>query len=48
MTLYKFSGAGNDFVVLDGRGGGVERYREVPVIQELCRKYGTDGLMILD
>ena len=48
MTLYKFSGAGNDFVVLDGRGGGVERYREVPVIQELCGKYGTDGLMILD
>ena len=26
--LYKFSGAGNDFVVADGRSGGVEALRE--------------------
>ena len=45
--LFRFSGAGNDFVVLDGRKGDVERFREAPVIGELCRKYHTDGLMIL-
>ncbi|MCR5560432.1 MAG: diaminopimelate epimerase [Bacteroidales bacterium] len=41
MELYKWSGAGNTFVVIDGRGGAV-----VDVIS-LCREYGTDGLMIL-
>ncbi len=46
-VLYKFSGAGNDFVVLDGRAGGMQAYREPARIGELCRKYHTDGLMIL-
>ena len=47
-TLYKFSGAGNDFVVIDGRKGGVDEFRTVERIGELCREYRTDGLMILD
>ena len=46
-TLYKFSGAGNDFVVIDGRKGDVGEFREVERIGELCREYRTDGLMIL-
>ena len=46
-NLYKFSGAGNDFVVLDGRAGGMEPFREPGRIGELCRAYRTDGLMIL-
>ena len=46
-TLYKFSGAGNDFVVIDGRNGGVDEFRTVERIGELCREYKTDGLMIL-
>ena len=46
--LYKFSGAGNDFVVLDGRGADVSAYRQVERIGALCRQYHTDGLMILD
>ena len=46
-TLYKFSGAGNDFVVIDGRKGGVDEFRTVERIGELCREYKTDGLMIL-
>ena len=46
-TLYKFSGAGNDFVVIDGRKGGVDEFRTVERIMELCREYKTDGLMIL-
>ena len=45
--LYKFTGAGNNFVVIDGRKGDVSEYRQVPRIQELCAKYETDGLMIL-
>ena len=47
MKLYKFSGAGNDFVVLDGRGADVSAYRQAGRIGELCREYHTDGLMIL-
>ena len=47
ITLYKFTGAGNDFVVIDGRKGGVDEFRTVERIVELCREYKTDGLMIL-
>lgn len=46
-AIYKFTGAGNDFVVLDGRKGGVDAFREPQRIGELCREYRTDGLMIL-
>ncbi len=46
-VLYKFSGAGNDFVVIDGREGDVSEYRKVPRIEALCREFKTDGLMIL-
>ena len=45
--LYKFSGAGNDFVVIDGREEDVSAFRAVPRIEALCREYKTDGLMIL-
>ncbi|MBO4466756.1 MAG: diaminopimelate epimerase [Bacteroidales bacterium] len=45
--LYKFTGAGNDFVVIDGRKGDVSEFRTVERIGELCREYKTDGLMIL-
>ena len=46
-TIYHFSGAGNDFVVIDGREGDVSQYREVPRIEALCKEHKTDGLMIL-
>ena len=46
-TIYHFSGAGNDFVVIDGREGDVSAFREVLRIEALCREYRTDGLMIL-
>ena len=45
--IFKFTGAGNDFVVLDGRKGGMEAFRHPHRIGELCREYRTDGLMIL-
>ncbi len=47
MNLYKFSGAGNDFVLIDGREGDVSVFREAGRIGELCREYHTDGLMLL-
>jgi len=42
------SGAGNDFVVMDGRGKEMDEFREAERIRELCREFRTDGLMILD
>ena len=58
MELYKYSGAGNDFVVLDGRkGNDVSEYRGTGTIVSLCDRktgfraadgrIGADGLMIL-
>ena len=46
-TIYHFSGAGNDFVVIDGRESDVSAFREVPRIEALCKEHKTDGLMIL-
>lgn len=45
---YIYSGAGNDFVVMDGRSGDCGHYKNESVIAELCSTYGTDGLMILE
>ena len=47
LTLYLFTGAGNNFVVLDGRGRDMQEYRNPSRITELCREHHTDGLMIL-
>ena len=46
-TPHIFTGAGNNFVVFDGREGGLNEYRQPERIQALCREYHTDGLMIL-
>lgn len=48
MDILKFSGAGNRFIIIDGRGKDVSSFREVGTISRLCREAGTDGLMILD
>ena len=45
--IFKFTGAGNNFVVIDGRKGGVDAFRQPRRITKLCREYQTDGLMIL-
>lgn len=50
MDMHKYSGAGNKFVVFDGRSLGQEelsRLRSVETISGLCSEHGTDGLMIL-
>ncbi len=56
-VLEKYSGAGNDFVVVDGRVSDVSEYRDPAVIRALCSRrdgfvsadgtVGSDGLMIL-
>ena len=46
-TIHHFSGAGNDFVVIDGRQGDVSQYRDIAQIKALCKEFKTDGLMIL-
>lgn len=46
-TFFKYSGAGNVFVVMDGRKAGLKQFRQPSAISELCRKYSADGLMIL-
>lgn len=48
QSLFKYSGAGNVFVVLDGRGGGVDLWRQSSTISDICARTATDGIMILD
>lgn len=46
--MFRYSGAGNSFIAIDGRDTDVSRFRERRVIHMLCLANGTDGLMILD
>jgi len=48
MDIQKYSGAGNYFVILDGRKEDMSSFRKVETISSLCREYQTDGIMILD
>jgi len=47
VQLHKYSGAGNTFVVLDGRTEDVSAFRTPEHISFYCKQFGTDGLMIL-
>lgn len=48
QRFYKYEGAGNDFVVIDGRTGGFIPGRErVAFLCDRRRGIGADGLMIL-
>lgn len=44
---YLYSGAGNLFVIIDGRNGKGGDYRRPERVREVCTAHGTDGLMIL-
>lgn len=43
MKVYLYSGAGNSFAVIDGRGVPVSS----GLAQKLCERYGTDGFIAL-
>ena len=45
--MYRYSGAGNSFILIDGRNVDVSRYRRRDAVHNLCLLHGTDGLMIL-
>ena len=45
MECWHMSGAGNDFMVVDGRGQAL-RYAAMAVA--LCKKTGADGFMAVD
>ncbi len=46
--LYRYSGAGNTFVVVDGRNLDVSRFRKPDFVHTFCMLNGTDALMVLD
>ena len=49
MKLYKYHGAGNDFLLIDNRNGDI--CLTVEQIQQLCHRHlgiGADGLMLLN
>lgn len=48
MKIYRYSGAGNSFVVIDGRGIDSSRFANRSTAHLLCSVYDTDGLMVLD
>ncbi|MCQ2183361.1 MAG: diaminopimelate epimerase [Bacteroidales bacterium] len=48
LKFYKYSGAGNTFVVIDGRKTDVSRFRRKELVHALCLQNRTDGLMILN
>lgn len=48
VKLFKWSGAGNLFVIADGRDADVEALRIPASISRICAQYATDGLMILN
>lgn len=47
MQYWKYSGAGNTFVVFDGREADCSQIRTESYIRECCALNSTDGLMIL-
>ena len=48
MEFYRYSGAGNSFVVIDGRNCATDRFRKKEIVHALCMQNDTDGLMILE
>ncbi len=48
LKFYRYSGAGNTFVVIDGRTTDAARFKKKDVVHALCLQHGTDGLMILE
>lgn len=47
MRFCKYSGAGNVFVVMDGRGEQVQKFRNKGTVTLLCDEFSAEGLIIL-
>ena len=51
MEFWKMNGAGNDFIVVDNRGGGVAAEQWPDIARTLCRRrlsIGADGFMVVE
>ena len=53
IRLHLYSGAGNLFLLADGRNGhcipdDIKNLQKADTITELCAKHGTDGLMVIE
>ncbi|MYB33206.1 MAG: diaminopimelate epimerase, partial [Acidobacteria bacterium] len=51
LRFVKMSGAGNDFVVADNRGGAIEEAEKPPLARRACRRklgIGADGLILVE
>jgi len=48
MKIFRYSGAGNSFIIIDARGIDASRFANRSTAHMLCAVHETDGLMILD
>ena len=48
MLIVRYSGAGNSFLVIDGRNGDAGRFTRPDVVHALCLIHGADGLMVME
>lgn len=49
ITFYKYHGTGNDFIIIDNRGGTIELTKDQ--VHKLCDRHfgiGADGLMLIN
>lgn len=46
--LYRYSGAGNSFIVIDGRNIDASRFKKPGMVHMLCLLHAVDGLMVLE
>ena len=46
VDCIRMHGAGNSFVMIDNRNGGLERARLGSLAEQLCGKYRTDGILV--
>jgi diaminopimelate epimerase len=51
LTFYKMSGSGNDFILVDNRGGSVDEENVARLVASICRRklsVGADGMILIE
>ncbi|SEM40842.1 diaminopimelate epimerase [Syntrophus gentianae] len=52
MNFFKMSGSGNDFILVDNRGGALAEIKDIPAfVQAVCRRkvsVGADGVILVE